>query len=90
MTSKITIATAQTVIHNEVEHAFDGTSPPFPAIEANLTVMAAKIAAAASEGAEVVVFPEFCVQGIAREQWVSERVQLMSQPASQRIGRIYG
>lgn len=69
--SKIRIATAQTIIRNEEDHAFDGSSSPFPAIDANLRDIAAKTAEAATRGADVVVFPEFCVQGIARAQWVS-------------------
>lgn len=43
------------------------STSPFPSIDQNLVDVAARVVAAAKAGADVVVFPEYFLQGIANE-----------------------
>lgn len=64
MPSSVRIALAQTCPVDPQPEQTASSPTPFANITANLAQISAWTATAAKQGAEVVVFPEYCVQGI--------------------------
>lgn len=64
MPNKLRIALAQTSPANPPPDLTPSSPEPFANIVANLAEIAEWTASAVDQGADVVVFPEYCVQGI--------------------------
>lgn len=60
---KLRVALAQTCPIN-AEVGSDGTSDPFRTIEQNLLDAKDRVKTASEEGADVVIFPEYFLQGL--------------------------
>lgn len=62
--SKLRVALAQTCPANAEVDSYDPTVEPFASIERNLLDVTEHVKTASQEGAEVVVFPEYFLQGL--------------------------
>jgi hypothetical protein len=76
---KLRVALAQTCPIN-AEVRFDNTSDPFQTIERNLLDVKERVKTASGEGADVVVFPEYFLQGL-----VDQGRQVSLLPATWKI-----